>query len=117
MRIKPLIQTLNAFFSGTAGKGYNWLYDEYGLDPKEFSKLPKAKKQELIKEFLEGFRNCLANDLVCYTLADKEKFDFEMDEPLFNWLVELGEVAATLLTLVYHYGLYDLIMPKPFGDK
>lgn len=101
MKIKQMIQTLNSFFSGTAGKGYDMLTDEFGIEPKDFSKLSKRRKQELVKDFIKGFKSALGNDVTMFKINDD--FEFEIDEALLDWVVEIGEIASILSTLAHHY--------------
>ena len=105
MRIKDLLEILNSYFSGSDGKGYDSLLDEYGLRPEDFTRLPMEKKKELIRQFCDGFKNCLANDLAAFNLTKEFHTDFEVDSELLEHLVEIGEAARALLFLIEHYSV------------
>lgn len=103
-KIKPLIEILNGFFTSDS-KGWNCLKDIYGITPNEFSKLSLERKQSIVRDFIKGFKNILANDVVSCGLSKETIFDYNFDEALLYLLIETGEAADALLQLIYHYDI------------
>jgi len=100
MRIRKLVETLNAYFSGYDGKGCDYLSDEIGVRAENFSRLSKEKKQEIIRRFIEAFGNCLTNDLEVLALTDEKK---PVDYQVLETFIRVGEAALALLRLTEHY--------------
>jgi len=103
--VQKALYTINNFFTGTAGKGYDALLDDYGTTPESFCYLPRHKKKELVSQFICGFRNCLKNDLICYGLWDEDDWErpITISFELLSWLIDLGETAKALLNLTERY--------------
>ena len=105
--VQKALYTINNFFTDAAGKGYNALLDDYEITPEEFCYLPRRKKQELVSQFIYGFRNCLKNDLICYGLWDEDEWErpITISFELLSWLIDLGEAARALLNLTERYNV------------
>jgi len=105
LRIKDLLEILNSYFSGCDGKGYDCLLDDHGIRPEDFTRLPMQKKKELIRQFCDGFKNCLSNDLAAFNLSKEFHTDFDIEAELLEQLIEIGEAARALLFLIDHHSV------------
>lgn len=102
MNITEKMVILNGILSGADGKGWDCFPDLFGIDPEDFTRQRKKKKQQILRDIYGGFRNILWNYVKDFGL-DGEEPNFEVDWWLLDWLIEMGTVAKILDDVTNYY--------------
>jgi hypothetical protein len=102
--IRDRLYSINAYLSGSDGKGYDALQDDVGIDPRTFGKLHKAQKRKFLAEIYGYVSAAIVNDLRTFvTETSHVRYDV-----LFDELARLGEAAGAINWLLDYYGASPL---------
>ncbi len=104
--IRERLYAINAYLSGSDGKGYDAFQDDIGIDPQTFGKLHKARKRKLLEQVFGYVKNAIRNDLDM--LRDSIEHSVRYDV-IFDDLAQLGEAAGALDWLFDYYGASPLM--------
>ncbi len=97
--VRDRLYAINAYLSGSDGKGYDAFKDDIGIDIPYFGHLHLSRKQNLLKEVYDSVIYLLKNDIIYFA----KKFDGFRKDVFFDELFRLGDAVNSLNWLLDHY--------------